>query len=265
VLKKAAKASEQDAVVFVADSPDNDLDALRAVVERAKEAINGVPAETRGANTDGTTKYMRPRPGAARMYPETDIPPTLVTEDFVERVRSNLPEPAEKKIERLKKEYNLNEKLAKQIADSEYGVIFENIAKQRGVTATTVAAFLTETLKSLRREGVEVEKVTDDQVREIFNFVGSGDLAKEAIADVFSWLSKHEDKTVQHAVESLGLKMVSREELEKLVSKVIFQNKQSVDMRDKNVFGQLMGMVMKEVRGKANPELVIKILKEKLK
>ena len=68
-------AGEMDAFVFVADTAENVADALKAVVERAQELVRGVPAETRTAKDDGTSRYMRPRPGAARMYPETDIPP----------------------------------------------------------------------------------------------------------------------------------------------------------------------------------------------
>jgi glutamyl-tRNA(Gln) amidotransferase subunit E len=264
-LRKAVNASEEDAVVFVADVPENAADALKAVVERAQEAISGVPAETRAANADGTTRYMRPRPGAARMYPETDMPPSLITSAFVDKVRSNLPEPAEKKLERLMKEYNLNGKLAKQIVDSEYSVLFEVIVKESGVSATTVAAFLTETLKALKRDGVQVEKVSEDQMREIFRCVGSGELAKEAVADVFGWLSKHEGKSLRDAVDSLALKMFSKAELEMLVDRVIAANRQAVEKLGKNAFGMLMGMVMKEVRGKADPELVSKLLKERLK
>jgi glutamyl-tRNA(Gln) amidotransferase subunit E len=264
-LRKTANASEEDAVVFVADIPENAADALKAVVERAREAISGVPAETRAANADGTTHYMRPRPGAARMYPETDIPPSLITSAFVRRVRQNLPEPAEKKLERLMKQYSLNEKLAKQIADSEYCVLFEVIVKESGVSATTVAAFLTETLKALKRDGVQVEKVSEPQVREVFRCVGSGELAKEAVANVFTWLSTHEGKSLRDAVESLGLKMFSKVELEPLIDRAIAANKQAVEKLGKNAFGMLMGMVMKEVRGKASPELVGKLLKERLK
>ena len=129
-LRKVVGASKEDAVVFVADVPANAVDALRAVVERAQEAISGVPAETRAANSDGTTRYMRPRPGAARMYPETDIPPLMITSVFLKVIRANLPEPAKKKLERLMKEYNLNEKLANQIANSEYGILFEDVVKE---------------------------------------------------------------------------------------------------------------------------------------
>jgi Asp-tRNA(Asn)/Glu-tRNA(Gln) amidotransferase B subunit len=85
------------------------------------------------------------------------------------------------------------------------------------------------------------------------------------MADVFSWLSKNEDKSVQDAVDALGLKMFTQAELAPIVDRVIAANKQSVDRLGKNAFGMLMGAVMKEVRGKANPELVGKLLKERLK
>jgi glutamyl-tRNA(Gln) amidotransferase subunit E len=163
------------------------------------------------------------------------------------------------------KEYSLNEKLAKQIVDSEYGVLFESIVKESGVTATTVAVFLTETLKALKRDGVQVEKVTENQIMAIFRGVGSGEIAKEAVADVFVWLSENEGKNLQDAVDALGLKMFSKAELAKLVDRVIAANSQSVDKLGKNAFGMLMGIVMKEVRGKADSELVSKLLKERLK
>ena len=95
---------------------------------------------------------MRPRPGAARMYPETDIPPQPITNQLIQRIRSKLPEPAEKKVARITKQYGLNEKLAKQLADSEYTFLFEDVARINGVQPSTVAAFLTETLKALRTE-----------------------------------------------------------------------------------------------------------------
>jgi glutamyl-tRNA(Gln) amidotransferase subunit E len=263
-LRRAVGAGEEDAVAFVADAPENVTDALKAVVERAQEAITGVPAETRAANADGTTRYMRPRPGAARMYPETDIPPSVIASAFVERIRLNLPETAEKKLERLMAEYGLNEKLAKQIVDSEYGGLFESVVKESGVIATTVAVFLTETLKALRREGVAVEKVTADQVMAVFKGVGSGEIVKEAVADVFVWLSENEGKSLQDAVGFLGLKMFSKAELEKLVDRVVAENKESVERLGKKAFGMLMGVVMKEVRGKADPAVVSSLLRERL-
>ncbi len=264
-LRKAVNAAEDDAVVFVADTTENVFDALKAVVERAQETITGIPAETRTAKDDGTTRYMRPRPGAARMYPETDIPPTPITDEFAEKIRCNLPEPAEKKVARLIKQYGLNEKLAKQLPDSEYNLLFEEIVKHTDVQASIVAAFLTETVKALKREGIQIENVSEDQIRSIFKAVGSGELAKEAIAEVFSWLSKNEGKIVQDAVNALGLKMFTENDLTPIIERVIAANKQQIEKLGKNAYGMLMGAVMKEVRGKANPELVAKLLQERLK
>jgi glutamyl-tRNA(Gln) amidotransferase subunit E len=263
-LRKATEAKEQDAIVFVADTPENAKDALKAVIERAREAIKGVPQETRAPNLDGTTRYMRPRPGAARMYPETDIPPTQITEDLIKRARSLLPELPEQKLERLTKDYGLNQKLAKQILDSEYSELFETIIKESDVSPITVAAFLTETLRALKRDGVQIEKVSENKMREIFRSISSGELTKEALPEIFSWLSKHEDESIQEAINGLGLKIISKEELEKIVDAIIEANKGLVEERGAKAFGILMGMVMKEVRGKASTTLVSELLKKKL-
>jgi len=264
-VKKAVFAGEFDAVVFVADTAENVSDALKAVVERAQELVKGVPAETRTAKDDGTTRYMRPRPGAARMYPETDIPPQPITEELIEKIRNNLPEPAEKKVARIIKQYGLNEKLAKQLADSECVFLFEDIARINGIQASTVAAFLTETLKALKREGIQIEAVSEDQIKGIFQAVGSRELAKEALSEVFSWMSKNEGKTVQDAVNALGLKMFTEADLAPIIDRVVAANKQQIDKLGKGAYGMLMSAVMKEVRGKANPELVAKLLSERLK
>lgn len=263
-LRKTVKAEERDAIIFVADKPENVKDALKAVVERAREAIKGVPQETRTSNPDGTTRYMRPRPGAARMYPETDIPPIQITEHYLKHVSSRLPEMPERKFERLMEEYRLNQKLAKQILDSERSELFEAIVKESQVSPTTVAVFLTETLKALKRDGVQVEKVSESKIREIFTSISSGELTKEAIPNIVTWLSEHEDKSVKEAISGLGIEVLSKEELEKIVDKVIAANKKLIEERGANAFGALMGIIMKEVRGKANASSVSELIRKKL-
>ena len=263
-LRKVVNAQEQDAVVFVADTIENVTDALKAVLERAREAIKGVPEETRAANPDGTTRYMRPRPGAARMYPETDIPPIQLTEEHINKIRQYLPELPEQQLQRLMREYGLNQKLAKQLMDSEYAELFETIVKESQVSPTTVAAFLTETLKALKRDGAPVEKLSENKIIKVFKALGAGELTKEALPEVVVWLSKNEDKTVNDAVKSLGLEVLSKEELEKIIERIISQNAALVKKSADKAFGLVMGMVMKEVRGKANADLVGKIIKEKL-
>ena len=199
------------------------------------------------------------------MYPETDVPPIQVTEDYLKLLRSCLPELPAQKMARIMKEYGLNQKLAKQVLDSEYSQLFETVAKQTKVSPTVTAAALTETFKGLRREGIEIESVSDEQILELFRLIDAGKAAKEAIPDVVSWLAKHEGATLRDAIENLGLTMISENEMEKIIGELIQKNRPLIDKRGiKEAFGPLMGMVMKKVRGRAGSEQVASTLKKKL-
>lgn len=264
-LRRFVKAEEQDAVVFVADAAENAADALRAVTERAREALRGVPEETRASNPDGTTRYMRPRPGAARMYPETDVPPIQVTEDRLKTLKAHLPELPEQKMTRLMETYRLNRKLARQILDSEFAQLFETIVQDTRISPTTVAAILTETLKGLRRDGIEIERVSNEQMLELFRLVDAGKTAKEAIPDIVTWLTKHEDIAVEEGLKILGLEMLSEAQLEATIEDLIRENRGLIKKGEAKAFGVLMGLTMKKVRGRAKAELVARVLKRKLK
>jgi len=263
-LKRFTEAADEDCVVFVADAKDRAIDALQAVVQRAREALRGVPEETRAANPDGTTRYMRPRPGAARMYPETDVPPIQISDSYLETLRSHLPEPPEEKMNRLMREYSINEKLARQLLDSEYQDLFEFTAKEVSVSPTVIAATLTETLKALKRDGVDIDRVSNEQILGVFKLIDSGKTTKEAWPEIFAWLAEHEEARPIEALEQIGLSMIPQEELEAMVERMIDRNVALIRERKDKAFGILMGMVMKEVRGRGKPETISKILKDKL-
>ncbi|NIO36314.1 Glu-tRNA(Gln) amidotransferase subunit GatE [Candidatus Bathyarchaeota archaeon] len=263
-MREVVGAENNDAVVLVAANLENATDALKAVTERARQAIVGVPDETRAGKADGTTWYMRPRPGAARMYPETDVPPSQITETYIEKIRSELPELPEEKFSRLTKDYGLNRKLARQVLDSEHSELLEIIVDETSVSPTTVAAFLTETLKALGREGVQIKNISDEKMRMIFRKIGKGELTKEALPDVSIWLSKHPDQSVQNAIESLGLKIISEDELKSFIDQVIKDNKDLIQKRGKHSFGVLMGAIMKELRGRVDATLARDLLKRKM-
>ena len=198
------------------------------------------------------------------MYPETDIPPIQVTEERLRELGSHLPELPEQKLERLEKTYKLNQKLAKQILDSEDCELFETIVAETKVSPTMVAVFVTETMKALKRDGVDVDKVTEEQIREIFKAVDSGSLMKESISEVTVWLSKNEEKTVREAIINLGFKAVSDEDLETAIEKIVADNEELIQQRGEASFGILMGIVMKQLRGKTDPARASRVLKEKL-
>ena len=258
-LREAAGAGAGDAVVIVADEPDRCRAALVAVVERATQALVGVPAETRAANPDGTTRFTRPRPGAARMYPETDVKPVQITADKVNQLRATLPEMPEAKLRRFMEEYSLNEKLATQIVDSEYLGLFEELVAE-GHGTTLLAVTLTEDLTKLRRDGVPVETLTDDALRGAFALVKEGATVKESLPDVLTWLAKHPGEGAGDALKAMGLEVMSEAELRALIEAVVEERAALVAERGMNAMGPLMGAVMGQVRGRARPQDVQRLL-----
>ena len=89
-------------------------------------------------------------------------------------------------------------------------------------------------------------------------------VAKEALPDLIVWLSKHEGAAVKDAVEGLGLAMISRDELERLIDGLLKENERLVREKGKGAFGALMGLVMGKARGRVKAELVSEVLKKKL-
>ena len=263
-LRMMLEAEPQDAVVIVADVKENCIDALHAVAERAKEALRGVPEETRAAKQDGTTRYMRPRPGAARMYPETDVPPIAITPEHIRRLKKRLPELPEQKTKRIIREYGINEKLARQLQDSDYSDLFEVIVEETSASPTLVAATLTETFKALKREGVKVENLRDDQIIEAFRLVSSGKTSKEALPEIVKWLSIHEEASPMEAIEALGLSMLSEDELREVIKDEVSRNEEIISQRGQRAFGFLMGQIMKKHRGRVKAEEVSRLLREEL-
>jgi len=217
-----------------------------------------VKEETRVALPDGRTKFIRPLPGAARLYPETDIPPVLIKKEFLERIKENLPEALTKKLERLKKNFKLSEELADQMIVSEYLELFEKIIKKFKVTPSVVAHTFVSALKDLkRREGIEVEKLREKDFEELFSLLEKGKLMKESIPEILKYRVKHPDVPMLEGIKKLGLEAISKEDLLKIVREIIEKNKGKPE-------GKIIGLVMSRVRGRVKSEDVVKIVKREL-
>lgn len=256
---------DSDAFVIIADRGESVMDGLRAVVERAKEASERVPEETRTANPDGTTHYMRPRPGAARMYPETDVPPVAVDAARLQRISEQLPRMPEEIAHELESKYALSNKLASQLVDSEFLQVFESIVTgSKNVAPSYVATILTEALKSLAREKVPVENIQEFHLQQVFRLVDRGATAKESVTDILKWIALHAESSAESAIKELGLEMLPRTDLERIINGVISSQKTTVTEQGSRALGRIMSMVMREVRGKADPRIVNEILKERL-
>ncbi len=258
-LRETMGAEPSDAVVIVADDEYKCKAALFAVVDRAIQALSGVPAETRSANPDGTTRFTRPRPGAARMYPETDVKPTQVTAGKIEVLAANLPDMPEIKLEKTQKKFNLNPKLATQILDSDHYELFEILADD-GISPTLIAVTLTEDLTRMRRDGIPVENLTAESIRGTFSLVKLGTTVKETIPDMLTYLAKNPTHDAERAIAELGFEMMSDEEIKQLVESVVKEREDLVKERGIKSMGPLMGVIMGKTRGKASLMQVNKLL-----
>lgn len=261
--RKILGAGDLDAVILVADEAEKAAEALKAVVERAREALLGVPSETRAANPDGTTRYMRPRPGAARMYPETDVPPLPVDPGHLEEVKAKLPPLPDFLIKRIMEQYGVNQKLAVQLMDSDWLPFFETATSAIKIPPTFIATTLTETLKSLDREGIPVDRLQDEQILGVFKLIEAGRIPKEALPPVITRLSEKGGNPAQ-TVEELGIRMLSPEEVREVIRAKVKDNRHLLIDQPNRAFDQLMRIVMGELRGRTDAKVVAAILKEEI-
>ena len=264
-LRRFVGAAEGDAVVIVADEAEKARRALTAVVERARDVFNGIPLETRATNPDGTTRFTRPRPGAARMYPETDVKAITITPEHLASLGETLPEMPEAKLKRFQSDYDLNEKLAKQIVDSDYMSLFEELARDHSALTTLAAVTLTEELKRLQRDGVPVETLTDEAIRGTFSLVDSGEVVKESVPAMLTWLVQNPAKPAKEAIAVLGLGLLSEAQLASIVEAKIKVSSELVAKMGEKAAGPIMGMVMGEVRGRAKAADVQTMISAKLR
>jgi len=264
-LRRLVGATEGDAVVIVVNEAEKARRALTAVAERARDVFNGIPLETRAANPDGTTRFTRPRPGAARMYPETDVKAITITPEHLARLRETLPEMPEAKLKRFQSDYDLNEKLAKQIVDSDYMSLFEELARDYSALTTLAAVTLTEELKRLQRDGVPVETLTDEAIRGTFSLVDSGEVVKESVPAMLTWLVQNPAKPAKEAIAALGLGLLSEAQLASIVEAKIKVSSELVAKMGEKAAGPIMGMVMGEVRGRVKAADVQAMISAKLR
>ena len=257
--------TEKDAIILVADEESKVDRALKAVIERANEAIIGVPEETRKALESGNTSYLRPLPGSARMYPETDIPAIKINEEQIEGIKNNLPEMPEEKLKRFIREYGLNRDLAGIMVMSHRVEIFEELCKKyKDIKPTLIATTLEGTLKEIKREGYDVDVLTETHFDMVFEGLSNEKMSKEAVIEVLKGFAEYPEKDLDEILEIKGLKSLSKEEVEKIIEDIINQNIDVVKSKGMGAMGMLMGRCMAVLRGKSDGKLINSILKEKL-
>jgi glutamyl-tRNA(Gln) amidotransferase subunit E len=239
--------------------------AIQAVIRRLNVVLEGVPAETRAATFDGKTVYSRPRPGAARMYPETDIPPVPVDSSSIDLLSSMVPIPWDEMVNLIAKKYNLNQKLAEQVYDSNYFGLFQKVVGiVKKIPPTFIASKLTEDLVNFERQGLDTDLLTDEIIIDTFRKLEEGAVGKESVILIFEKIMKKEAASVEQAINVLGIAGLTTQQLEEIIAKILEDNISTIMQKQMGSLGMLMGRSMAVLRGKADGQRVNKILKDKL-
>lgn len=245
-ISKHLDCGNNDAFVLVADMKGKAERALQAVLVRANDALVGVPREVRRANEDGSTTFMRPMPGAARMYPETDVLPIRITKDLIDSVE--LPELIEHKIGRFEK-LGLGHDLAELLAKGDSAVLFDSFVKSfKQLKPAYIAEVLMTSERTIRRQfNVEINP-SDEDFCELFRALEHDEISKESILEILKL-----NKPVKSVISQF--RTLSESDLLRALTKIVDDNK---GMQ----FNALIGKAMAELRGKASGQKIAELLKK---
>ncbi len=251
-------------------------DAIEYEIKRQTKVLNEggkIYQETRLWNIDrGETAVMRSKEEAHdyRYFPDPDLVPLQLNEDWIEGFRSSLPELPAVRARRLIAEYGLPEYDAGVITASKgMADYFETCLKQFNEPKTVSNWVMGELTRELNNSGTDitVSPVSPERLVDLLTMVNRGVISLKVARDIFPDLYRC-DKTPQQIVQEKGLTQVSDEgALEKMIDEVLSKNPTQVTQfkeGKQQVLGFLVGQVMKVSGGKANPGKVNELLKKKL-
>ena len=217
------------------------------------------------------TRSMRSKEDAHdyRYFPDPDLLPLEVTDDFIKKIKLEIPELPDDKKKRFIEEFNLTSYEATiLVSDIEISKYFEEVIEDSDVKLAT-NWIIGELFAVLNEKNLEIinSPVSAKNLSKLINLIKDGTISGK-IAKIIFELMVDGDKNPQKIVEEKGLKQESDPKaIEDLVIKIISENPDKVKEyksgKDK-LFGFFVGQVMKESKGKGNPQLINRILKEKL-
>ncbi|MCK5414459.1 MAG: Glu-tRNA(Gln) amidotransferase subunit GatE [Thermoplasmata archaeon] len=253
--------SEGDAFVMAAGPEATVTAAMEAVASRAASACGQMQPEVRGAQVDGTTRFMRPLPGSARMYPETDVPPVRLTPELLAAVEGIPVEMPEQWVERISREMGLAPAQAEQLINRGQDAEFERLAGRHD--PKLVGLVLLSVLPELEREGVAVDDVEEIVLDQLLSGVSDGLYSKEILPQVLGRIVEHGEGP-EEAAKALGLSIVDAEDVAARIDAIVRDRGDLVRERGRGAMGPLMGEVMKEFRGQVDGKELSRLLGESI-
>jgi aspartyl-tRNA(Asn)/glutamyl-tRNA(Gln) amidotransferase subunit B len=231
-----------------------------------------IDQETRLFDTKkNETRSMRSKEDAHdyRYFPDPDLLPLEVSEDFIEKLKLEIPELPDEKKKRFIEKFKLSPYEATiLVSDNETSNYFENVIKKSDVKLAT-NWIIGELFAALNEKNLEITEspISAGNLSKLINLIKDGTISGKIAKTVFEHMMEG-DKDPKKIVEEKGLKQESDPKaLEALIDKVIDDNREKATEYKKGkvkLFGFFVGQVMKVSGGKANPQLVNEILKKKL-
>jgi len=231
-----------------------------------------IDQETRLFDTKkNETRSMRSKEDAHdyRYFPDPDLLPLEVSDDFIENLKSEIPELPDEKKKRFIEKFKLSPYEANiLVSDIETSNYFENVIKKSDVKLAT-NWIIGELFAALNEKNLEITEspISAGNLSKLVNLIKDGTISGKIAKTVFEQMMEG-DKDPQKIVEEKGLKQESDPKaLEELIDKVIDDNRDKANEYKSGkvkLFGFFVGQVMKVSGGKANPQLVNEILKKKL-
>ena len=220
------------------------------------------------------TRVMRSKEEAHdyRYFPEPDLPPLIVSEEFIEQVRASMPELPDARAKRFAEQYGLSFSDASQLtAERSLADYYESAVEASGGNARATANWIrSELLRELENAGVTADKspAPAAELGALVRFIDEGKISGKQAKDVLVEMFKT-GKGAAAIIEEQGLVQVSDTgEIDRLIDEVVATNPQQLESYragKEALFGFFVGQVLKASKGKANPKIVNERLKEKLK
>jgi aspartyl-tRNA(Asn)/glutamyl-tRNA(Gln) amidotransferase subunit B len=207
-----------------------------------------------------------------RYFPEPDLLPVILSPQYIEEIRVSLPELPANRRERFKSLYGLSDHDAALLtSEREIADYFEETTKASKNAKASANWIMSELLRELNSNNKQIQDspLKPSELGALITLIDDGTISGKIAKTVFQemWST---GKPAQEIVKHKGLVQITDEKaIEALVDQVLSENAQQVAAHKtgvkKNLFGYFVGAVMKASKGQANPELVNKILQEKLK
>ncbi len=222
--------------------------------------------EVRAPRSDGTTGFLRPLPGQARMYPETDILPIDIGSEIFDKLNNIVFELPEDRIDRYHKDFSLSMELAERMSSSPENELFEKLVNENSVEPVLVASTLLNTMVELRREDLDISKINETVLGELFKAVSDSTLNKSKVPEVLRAYCLNPKNPIQNYIIEYSKGTISEEDLVDFINDLVLKNKKLIIDKEMRSVGGLMGDIMKFTKGnvdgkKANKFLVSEIKK----